>query len=136
MHALRTFFLRRRSLAIFLVAAALCMKLVVPAGYMIGTDAKLLTVQVCHDAGGQVGVAQILVPTKSGSGHDQGKRARDACPYAALSMVSTGAADAVLLAVALLFILALSRMPTPGPSLLSGDHIRPPLRGPPALLKI
>ena len=38
-----------RRLAAILVALALCMKALVPAGFMIGASARLITVEICAD---------------------------------------------------------------------------------------
>ena len=87
MKLLRAFFLRHRVAAFAVIALALAMKALVPAGYMIGSDARVLTVQVCdgyaeaaHDAGKAVVIAV--------KGHgDAGKATHDqqACPYSGLT---------------------------------------------------
>ena len=52
MDILRAFLSRHRAFAALVVAAALCMKALVPAGYMIGHDSVTLTVELCTDASG------------------------------------------------------------------------------------
>ena len=130
MHALRTFLRDHRRLAGLIVALALAMKALVPAGYMLGEQAKVLTVSICADASGGATTKQIVVP-HSGKQDEVGKSST-ACPYAALGMASLPGADAALLALALTFILALGFAPVPLPRVVRGHHLRPPLRGPPA----
>ncbi|MBC2662261.1 hypothetical protein H7F50_10875 [Novosphingobium flavum] len=134
MSAMRAMLLRHPARAMILVLAALCMKLIVPSGYMIGADAKVFTVKVCEEATGNQIVKQIAVPMKDGgsdAGHKQGKAE---CPFASLSMASLGGADPALLALALAFILALGFAPARIPVPQRTAHLRPPLRGPPALV--
>lgn len=134
MSSLRTLFLRHPGLAFVLVMAALCMKIVVPTGYMIGQNSKVLTVQLCTDGLGQAVTAKIAVPTKGDQDDSSGRQGKGECPFAALSMATMTGADPALLALALAFILALGFAParTSHPERLS--YLRPPLRGPPALV--
>jgi hypothetical protein len=131
---LRDHLLRHRALALLVVMAALCMKVVVPSGYMIGQNAKVLTVQICDEITGNKVVKQLVIPMKDGgseSGHKQGKAE---CPFTSLSMASLAGADHTLLVLALAFILALGFAPAPIPLPKRISHLRPPLRGPPALV--
>jgi hypothetical protein len=123
-----------RTLAIFLVALALFVKVLVPQGFMLGGSQKLLAVQLCLD-GISHQTVQIAIPTDGksqgdGSGH-HGK-ADSPCAFTSLSMASTTGVDAPLLAKALAFILALGFSPVH--LVLRGQisRLRPPLRGPPA----
>lgn len=117
------------------MALALCMKIVVPSGYMLGSSgAKFLTVEICGDGASPHKFTQIAIPLKDGSqGHgDEHGKGDSPCPYTALSMASLGGADAPLLGIGLAFILALgftALIPAP---LGQISHLRPPLRGPPA----
>ncbi|MFZ5747308.1 MAG: hypothetical protein ACOY45_06580 [Pseudomonadota bacterium] len=133
MHALRAFFLRHRTLSAMTVIVALCMKIMVPTGFMIGQNSTALTLEICDAALGNHAIKQLVIPMKSGEQDpDTGKQGKGDCPFASLSMASTGGADPTLLLLALAFILALGltlapvRLPKP----LS--NLRPPLRGPPA----
>ena len=135
MHPLRAFFSRHRALALLLVMATLCMKALVPAGYMVGDHSKVLTIQLCHEGFGGAIAKQIVIPVKSESTDSPGgKQDKGECPFSALTMASMAGADPALLALALAFILALGFAPVrtalPGRIL----HLRPPLRGPPALV--
>jgi hypothetical protein len=134
MNRLRAFFMRRRALALLVVMAALCMKIVVPTGFMIGQNSKVLTVQLCTDGLGHAVTAKIVIPMKGDPGDSSGKQGKAECPFASLSMASMTGTDPALLALALAFILALGFAParTSHPKRVS--YLRPPLRGPPALV--
>ena len=134
MNLVRAFFLRHRGLAIVLVLATLCMKAIVPTGFMIGQNSKVLTVQICDDAFGNHAVKQIAIPMKDGSSDSSGKQGKGECPFTSLSMASMSGADPALLALALAFILALGFVPTRTAHSERVFHLRPPLRGPPALV--
>lgn len=134
MGPLRTLISDRRRLAMLLVALAIAMKAMVPAGYMLGQmpGVKVLTIEVCSDVQGGTFTQKIVVP-HSGKPHGDASQDKDgtACPYSALSMASLGGADAVLLALALTFILATGFAQAPPLRLERVLHLRPPLRGPP-----
>ena len=134
MQSLRAFLARHRALAALLFAAALCMKALVPAGYMIGNGDRVLTVEICADSQGGHVTKQIVLPGggKSGGQGEHGK-SDGTCAFSALSFASLSAADPVLLALALIFIMALGFVPIAAPRAARQSHLRPPLRGPPAL---
>lgn len=120
-------------MALLMVVAVLCVKIVVPTGYMISQGAKVLTVQICDELTGNQTVKQLAIPMQDGgsdSGHKQGKAE---CPFASLSMASMLGADPSLLALAVAFIIALGFAPVRVPLPQRIHHLRPPLRGPPAL---
>jgi hypothetical protein len=135
MGILRHFLRDHRRLAALLLALALCMKALVPAGYMLGEQGKVLTVQICADAGGQL-TKQIVIPlhNQSGESHSEHGKTDSVCPYSALTMASLSGADAPLLALALSFILALGFAAITPHLAQRIFHLRPPLRGPPALI--
>jgi hypothetical protein len=59
MHVLRHLFLRQRWLAALVVAAALAMKALIPAGYMVGSQSgRVLTIQICADRWGRRSAAR------------------------------------------------------------------------------
>lgn len=137
MKVFRTMLLRHRALALLVVMAALCMKIMIPAGYMAGQDSKVLTVKICDDAFGNQTVKQFVIPMEdegSGPGAKHESNGAGLCHFASLSLASMSAAAPELLAMALAFILALGfalvRVFLPK----GVSHLRPPLRGPPALL--
>jgi len=134
MGALRSTLLGNYRLALLLAAVALALRLVLPAGTMLGGSGTVLTVEICADASGGEMVREIVVPQggKSGAGgFDHGAAAHGACPWSALSLAATGAADTALLVLALAFALLLGFAPLRIPRLPDHLHLRPPLRGPP-----
>lgn len=134
MNLVRAFFLRHRALALMLVLATLCMKAFVPTGFMIGQNSKVLTVQICDDVFGNHAVKQIAILMKDGSSDSDNKQGKGECPFSSLSMASMTGADPALLALALAFILALGFAPVQTAHPKRVTHLRPPLRGPPALV--
>lgn len=134
MSALRLLLRSHYRLAMLLVVMALLAKAVVPMGYMVGQSSKTFTVTICVDGSGEMQSRAITVPMEPGS-HDKqdASRSGKACAYSATSMAALAGADAPLLAIALLFILALGFAPAPPLRLPQTMHLRPPLRGPPAL---
>lgn len=135
MHPLRAFLLRHRALAMFVAAFALCLKAAMPAGYMLGQQARVLTIVLCADASGAPMKQQIVLGNTGQTGHEADKTAKadTVCPYSALSLTALGGADALLLALALAFILALGFAGRAPALPARAQYLRPPLRGPPAL---
>lgn len=136
MKHLRAFFSDHRRFAALLIALALCMKLLVPTGYMIGKQARVLTVEICADASGDHSFRQIVIPQHDtpGESHGEHGEANSACPYMALSMASLAEVDAPLLALALAFIIALGFVSAPPAHQRRLLYLHPPLRGPPAFI--
>lgn len=134
MQQLRALLFRNRTAAILVVLAALCMKIVVPTGFMIGQGANVLTVEICADASGDHLTKQIVIPMKDGGEKSGGKQSKGECPFSSLSMGSLAGTDVALLALALAFILALGFAPVRYSRLKDASFLRPPLRGPPALI--
>ena len=133
MTALRALVLRQHLLAMVLVGAALCLRMVMPAGFMVAPEAKVLTIRICVDSLDHDAIAQVAVPMKSMAGKT-GNVNKGECAFSSLTMAATGGADALLLALALAFILALGFAPTPAPRPRRSSRLRPPLRGPPLAL--
>jgi hypothetical protein len=129
MHVVRAFFLSHRRVAALLVALTLCMKALVPAGYMLGSEPRMITVQICADSLGHQITKQIDVGAKD---HNKAK-ADVPCAFSALAHGALGGADPIQLALALLFIMALAFAPHLGLAPKRAHYLRPPLRGPPAL---
>lgn len=138
MNVLRTFLLRYRAMAFAVMALALAVKAIVPAGYMVGAEAKVLTIRICDDtqlsaaAHNALNTRAVVIPMK---GEPAGKhsKADGMCSYGALSFAVLAGADPIQLALALLFILAIGFAALAPPAPRSTAHLRPPLRGPPAL---
>lgn len=122
-----------RWLALTLVLAAFAMKALVPGGYMVAVQGKVLTVAICGDGSSGHLTAQLTIPMQGDPAPGQGghAKAEGACPYSALSFASLGGSDPVLLALALAFIVALGLLPRIPRPLGQTPYLRPPLRGPP-----
>lgn len=133
MGQIRDFLRERRWLAIGLVVTALCIKALLPGGYMLASQGVVLTVQICSDASGGADTRQIAIPQKSVPGDGQGAPAKGDghCPYTALSLAALSAADPALLTLAIAFILALGLLPARPDAPRPVHRLRPPLRGPP-----
>lgn len=139
MSSVRRWIRDHRLLALCLLAAALCMKALVPQGYMLAapaTGTKVLTVAFCFD-GLERRSVDIAIPVtgKSVPGHD-GPSGKDSghCAFSALGFGALGGADAPLLALAWAFILALGFAPVTRHLVRRCEYLRPPLRGPPACI--
>jgi len=135
MTSLRAFIRDHRDFAALLVGLALFMKALVPAGYMLGTEGRVLTVEICSDASGGHLTKQIVIQAdgKSKGGEAGHAKADGTCPFASLTIGAVEGADSALLLAALAFILLLAFAPLVLPMRERSDYLRPPLRGPPAL---
>ena len=135
MNALRLFLRDHSRLVLLLLAMALAMKALVPSGYMIGSQSKVLTISICADTQGGSYTTQVVLPHGGEqSGDSQHAKDGQACPFSALAMASLAGADSVLLSLALAFILALGFAAALPPPPHRVSHLRPPLRGPPATI--
>ena len=117
-----------------LLVMALSIKTLVPSGFMIDNSSKTLTVMLCADGSGTMVSKAIVIPKEGRSqrGPEHQSKSDAPCAYSALSMASLGGADTPLLALALLFIIALGLSSHRPPLVKAHYHLRPPLRGPPA----
>ena len=146
MTAIRRLLLDHRTLALWLALAALTVKLLVPAGFMVGIVDGRVGLQICSGFGPVAAVpmshhamADTVVADHhgqaghEGAGHDGAEHAgaEMPCPFAALAHGAVAAADLVLLASAIAFVLALGFVPVARPVVRCGPFLRPPLRGPP-----
>lgn len=122
-----------RSLALALLLLALCMKALIPAGYMVTPDVKrVLTVAICADASGQMQQMQLAIAGKDpGAGHSGDTKMDGQCAFSTLGHAALGGADPLLLALAIAFILVLGLRPRDPHPLAQSAYLRPPLRGPP-----
>lgn len=135
MQDLRALFHRNRWLALVLVVMAIGMKAMVPSGYMLGSESKVLTFQIC-DGNGDTMVKQLAVPVSGKEeGGKRGQSAHDGvCPHSTLSHAAMTGADPIQLALALLFIFAMGFAALILAVRAHVLHLRPPLRGPPAMV--
>ncbi|MDE8652655.1 DUF2946 family protein [Novosphingobium album (ex Liu et al. 2023)] len=136
MHAIRRLLGRHPALAACLVAGALLLKVLVPAGFMPVVQSGTVTVALCSSAG--AGGMTITIPTRPDNGAHDGQHGGDPqqatdhpCAFAPLSGPALASADPALLLAAILFVFvaAIFRHPLVLPR--SGAQLRPPLRGPP-----
>lgn len=132
MHGVRRFLMRRHRLAAWLVAAALAMKLLVPAGFMPVIGAHSITIQLCSGTG----PAMMAMPGMAhhGSGKADHTAKEMPCGFGGLAAPSIGGADAILLAAAFVFIMAAVRRPHSDARQPSPRHLRPPAQAPPVLI--
>jgi hypothetical protein len=121
-------------LTLVLLALALAVKAVVPAGFMLSAGGdRFLTVTICSDASGSPKQMQIAIPGKQDSGGDHSDADAKAthCAFTGLGHSALGGADPLLLAGALAFILLLGLAPLPALPARDIPFLRPQLRGPP-----
>lgn len=130
MTALRRLALYRPALAGFILAAALLMKVLVPAGFMPTTSGTMLIVQICSGYGAQTMAVPMPAKEDQRQGGHQGKEMP--CAFSGLAAPSLAAADPVLLASAILFIMVMAVRAAMVFAAAPPAFLRPPLRGPPA----
>lgn len=136
MNSLRALTRRNARLTLVLLALALAVRALVPAGFMIAPAAeRFLTVTVCSDATGVPQQMQIALPDKSDAGGDHAEAADKGqpCAFSGLGHALLSGADPALLAAALAFILLIGLAPLSAPPARDILFLRPPLRGPPTL---
>lgn len=111
-----------------LLALALTMRALVPAGYMLMPSSISFSVALCSGVDGEQ--AQITIPT-DGQREKKDAGQSPVCSASQLDHAGMGAVAPILLAAALAFILALGFAAiTQAPPRAPRYH-HPPLRGPP-----
>lgn len=129
MRGLRIFFRRHAALAMLVVALALAVRALVPAGYMTGSSSTGLTIELCSGVAGKT--VTIAIPADP-SRNDHGKTQADSpCAFSALGLAAGPAVDPIQLAIAIAFILAIGLRPAVPAPPARRTQLRPPLRGPP-----
>lgn len=119
--------LRYRWLAVWLAAATLLVKILVPTGFMPAVVDGVMVIELCTGDG----LKSVAVATPTESKHKGGNDMP--CAFAGLATPMMGAIDPTLLALALVFILAAAlHTPQQAPR-TAAMRLRPPLRGPPGL---
>jgi hypothetical protein len=130
-------FLAQRYFAVLLCAATLLLKLLVPAGYMIGSEHGRMTIELCSGVVAQP--TTLAAPEMQldmlghGKSQDHGK-AEMPCAFTGLSAASLGAVDPIQIAAAVAFVMAVGLSPVVLPANIRRGYLRPPLRGPPTAL--
>lgn len=133
MQGIRALIHRHRAAALWLIALALLVKALVPAGYMVGqSSTRTFDIIVCSDPTGMQVAQKLVIPFENKGEHDGQHAAKSDCAFTALGHGAAPAVDPVLLLAAIAFILALGYTRLLAPPLRRFSHLRPPLRGPPA----
>ena len=127
---LRAFFHLRPRAALALLALALAMKAMVPAGTMLDGAPNAMTVRICDGAAPDT-ARSIALPAQRGEAAAKATHDHQACPFSVLGLSLVGGADPVLLALALVFVLLAGLAPRAPVHLARFGHLRPPLRAPP-----
>jgi len=119
-------------LASVVIALALAMKLMMPAGFMPTVTSGQIIVSICSGTGPTT-MAIAIPGLEHGGQGDHGKQdgAEQPCAFAGL-IAPLAAADLALLAIAILFVIALGFRPMVQWVATAPPYLRPPLRGPPA----
>lgn len=144
MTAIRRLSLKHRPFALWLVLMVLAVKLLVPAGFMVGVVDGRVGLQICSGFGPVVAapmMAHHAMATGTMSEHADGGHGKAdghsavdmPCPFAALAHGVAMPVDPLLLAMALAFVMALGVAAVRRAVPRSQPFLRPPLRGPPLL---
>lgn len=119
-------------LAALVLAAALLLRVLVPAGFMPTWVDGRVTLTICPGTTPAMPAVARHGAAMPGMAHHEDKStAQSPCAYADLALPALGSANPALLAAALAFVLALAlhrAIPLPP---RSADRLRPPLRAPP-----
>ncbi len=122
-------------IAALIVAAAMLLRVVVPAGFMTTTGADgQLTVMVCSGEGSRAMTIAIpgLAEKSERQAPGEHEKAGTTCAFAGLAAPFLGGADPILLLAALAMVAAALLRTGQRFRPLALQHLRPPLRGPPA----
>jgi len=114
-----------RLLACLLFAAALAMRVLVPAGFMPAASGEI-AVEICSGSGPMTMVMEL-----PGSPDKAEHKPDSPCAFSALAAPGLAGADPVQLAIALALILAMALFLAPVARVRRVARLRPPLRGPP-----
>jgi len=132
---IRRLLLEHRTLALWLALAALTVRLLVPAGFMVGAVDGRIGLQICSGFGAVAAAPMahhaMAGPATGDHGKADHRTADMPCPFAALAHGAAMPVDPVLLAAALAFVLALGFVAIVRAAPRSVPFLRPPLRGPP-----
>lgn len=126
----RRFFRDRPALAALLLAAALCLKIFLPAAYMPTTSGSDLVVALCSSTGSEGATVTVSIPHKDGQGEPSGS-AQDSCAFAPLAAAALGSVPPGIAMAALLFAFVAAILRRPLELRRVDARIRPPSHGPP-----
>lgn len=126
--------LAERNLAVLLCAATLLLKLLVPTGYMIGSEHGRLTIELCSGVASQPMAMEMHGDMPGhGKSKEHGK-AELPCAFSGLSAAALAAVDPIQLAALIAFVMSVGLAGLALPPPCHRAHLRPPLRGPPATI--
>ncbi|MET3723539.1 DUF2946 family protein [Sphingomonas trueperi] len=136
MSVLRRLLLEHRLLCGWLIAAALLMKAVLPAGFMPMQSGDTIVLGFCSGYGPTpmaMSMPMAMPMKEHPSAPDEHQpKAEMPCAFAGLAMAGLPAVDPMLLALAIAFVLErATRTATILPRIVR-VYLRPPLRGPPS----
>jgi hypothetical protein len=136
--ALNRTLLAQRHLAMLICVAALAMKLLVPAGYMLSAHHGRISVTLCAGVAPSPAPPAMTAPmagmhdgTRDHERKDSHGQVELPCAFAGLAHQALAAADPILLAAAIAYIVALGVMARAHRLTPVSHHLRPYLRGPP-----
>lgn len=133
MGKLRAFFCRHATFAALIIMVAVGVRALLPTGYMASASSSGMTIELCSGSAGQT--IAIALPGSLESDHgDRGKSRADApCAFSGIGGGALTAADPFVLAILVAFIMAAGLRPRTMFLPRWHGHLRPPLRGPPAI---
>lgn len=134
---IRSLFGLHPSLAAMIFFAALAMKLLVPAGYMISSASKTITVQLCTGMDEpQTATIEIPMDPASSDGSQHDNKSDDKakpCAFGGSGQPALSNVDPVQIVLALAFIILTGLRLEIFLGHSAKQRLRPPLRGPPIL---
>ncbi|HKT85244.1 MAG TPA: hypothetical protein VJQ77_04055 [Novosphingobium sp.] len=131
MRALRHFFRDRPALAALVLAAALCLKVILPAGYMPSAAGSDQIVTLCSSAGDGGATVTIHIPGKDGK-HGAAGSVQHSCAFALLAAAALDSVPPAVTLAALLFVFVAAILRVPLELRPAAARIRPPSQGPPS----
>lgn len=133
MRDMRAFFRRHAALAMLIVMLAIGLRALMPAGYMTSASGNGMTIELCSGVAGQT-IAVALPGSHDSGGSDHGRSHVDSpCAFAGLGGGALAAVDPFVLTILVAFIMKAGLLPIAIRLPARRGHVRPPLRGPPAV---
>jgi len=138
--SLRHLILDHGHLAVLVCLAALALRMLMPAGYMLSGDGGRIAIIPCSGIVLESGMAPAMPVADHATarhampGHDTSRehgKAEMPCAFSGLSAPLLGGADLVLLVLALAFVAAMALRASARAPVRTPAYLRPPLRGPP-----
>lgn len=108
------------------------MKLVVPAGFMPVFSGGGVTIEICTGVGPRTVTMPMAMPGMPDHGQGKSDHVKEMpCGFGGLAFPALAAADPIVLALAIAFLIATVFRAVHRDVALAAEHLRPPLRGPP-----